>query len=240
MKKLTLIIITVSVMITSLLLAVSAAEKNYTNVIEFQDTFKAYPIGNGEENAVGFFEYYETDNITLNASKNGFAEILVISGRKDTSVVIQFYIGGSMPYWDYYIQNPSQYEDVGIYTNNGLFYVYGNKNGQIETLTEINGLIGEDYNFANYTTTTLNEGFYVEYPSNEVVTQETTIVGTIVDTINGFINGFGIAFTSAFTAIFMANGHFNELSIFLLCMMGLMLGYGAIRWTTDLFRKETK
>ena len=89
MKKILLIFTTILIVVSSLLLFASARDnEDYTYVLEFQENTKAYPIMNELENAIGFFEYYTTNNISFDTYSDEYGERqFSIHGTKNNIVL---------------------------------------------------------------------------------------------------------------------------------------------------------
>lgn len=240
MKKLLIIMITVSVIITSLVLIVCARqEDNYTYVIQFQETNKAYPIMNSEEDAIGFLSYYEVDNLIYNyynAQGTETSMFLTISSNGITITTGQ--ITGSYPMIDYSITSDT-YDDFGLIYKNENYYIVVWENGEPhieENWDNISDGMSFSYNTdKNY----LSNDYYVQFPTPPIPSETTNIITLIVETIGEFINGIGYWFSNAFTIIFLDNGSPNTFAITLLIFFGVTLAYGVVRYVVGLFRKET-
>lgn len=242
MKKIILITLTLITVVFLFALNVFAmSEIPYTQVIEFEETKKAYPIAQNLNDTVGFYEYYNV-NTTLNfkADHRMFDEGYMEIRASKNIVIISLRFIGSYPFLDYTVENPTQYDDFGIYYYNNTYRLVGINQGvktEIVDFSTVMDPTGEQFDV--FTTTELSEGYYVDFPQTPEEAMNDGIVGTITDTIGGFVKGLGVSFVSAFNALFMVDGHLNSLSIFLLCISGIGLGYGVVRFTTHLFRKET-
>lgn len=243
MKKILLIFITVLTVISSLLLFASARnEGSYFQVLEFQQTNKAYPIMNGLENAIGFGEYYGTKNFSFDVFPDQYNEfILSIIMRNGNITIEEFRLEGNYPTYSYSVSNPQNYNDIAICNIDGYCYIVGSTNDGYEIIVKYNTLneFGTDvFNYSVYKSD-MREGYYVEFPFNAIDDMEKPLVKNLMEGAALFVSGMGPAFGNAFTSLFMTDGHLNALAVVLLCFFGLTLGYGVVRFITGLFRKET-
>lgn len=246
MKKIILIFTTILIVVSSLLLFVSARDnEDYSYVLEFRENTKAYPIMNGLENSIGFGEYYGTKNFNFTCYPDEYGEnqlyVTMINGNLSLK---SFSIGGSYPTFDYTIAEAYKYSDIAFCRIDNEFYIVGLANEGYKVIIGMSSILMDDYNtfmLDNYVTlrTNLRDGYRVDFPFNAIYDMEKPLVQNILDGLTEFASGIAAAFPMAFTSVFMTDGHFNALSIFLFCFFGLALGYGIIRWITGTFRKET-
>ena len=240
MKKFILILLTTFILITSLVIITSARnEDNFDYVIQFQQTDKAYPIMNNEEDAIGFLSYYEVNNLNYSYyNAKGTETSMSIYIRSNGIIITTGQISGSYPNVQYTLTTDS-YDDFGIIYKNSNYYIVVWENG--EPRIEDNWYNITDGMPFSYTTDKnfLSNGYYVHFPTPPMPSETTNIITPIIDSVSEFVTGCGIAFGSAFTSVFMTNGELNALSIMVLTLFGLGLAYGVIRFITGLFRKET-
>lgn len=246
MKKIILIFTTILIVVSSLLLFASARDNNdYTLVLEFQENTKAYPIMNGLENAIGFGEYYGTKNFTFNCFPDEYNEkTLYVSMVNGNLTIKSFDMGGNYPTFDYVLPDAYKYSDIAFVRIENVYYIAGATNEGYKAIVDMSTMQVDGQNslwFGDYLTLKddLREGYRVEFPFNPIDDMEKPLVQNILDGLTEFVPGVATAFPMAFTSVFMTDGHFNSLSIVLLCFFGLALGYGVVRFITGSFRKET-
>lgn len=246
MKKIILFTLTFVLVLASLLLCVSARNNDsYNDVMIFSNTDKSYPVMNSFSDAIGFNEYYGSNNLELVTVGNGdMGDIITIRLTVNNFVVTRYSMDSSMPPVGYTLTTVNKYKDVAICYNNGTAVIAGLTSQGYEKIIDYSQIsIDQDFPVSLssnvVTKDNLPQGKYVQFPDVSGEAVRPSVINAILSGITEFIPGLGAGFVTAFTAVFMTNGQLNALSITLLCFFGLALGYGIVRFITGLFRKET-
>lgn len=245
MKKIILFTLTFVLVLASLLLCVSARNNDsYNDVMIFSNTDKSYPVMNSLSDAIGFYEYYGSNNLRLVTVGIGEGDIITINMTVNNFVVKSYSMDSVIPPVGYILTTVNKYKDVAICYNNGTAVIAGLTSQGYEKIIDYSQIsIDPDFPVSLssnvVTKDNLPEGKYVQFPDISGVAVRPSVINAILSGITEFIPGLGSGFVTAFTAVFMTNGQLNALSITLLCFFGLALGYGIVRFITGLFRKET-